>query len=136
MNVEITDNGEIILDSISHALLRGLEKCGLVAESYAKKLCPVDTGNLRNSITHQVELEDGGGSAYIGTDVEYAPYVELGTGIHAEGGGGRPTPWVYQDEKGNWHRTSGHEPQPFLKPAAADHASQYRQILEDELKDG
>ena len=134
MYVEVRDNGEIILDSISHALLRGLEKCGLVAEGYAKKLCPVDTGNLRNSITHKIELNDGGGSAYIGTNVEYAPYVELGTGINAKGG--RPTPWVYQDEKGNWHRTSGHEAQPFLKPAAAEHASQYRQILEDELKDG
>ena len=99
MYVEVRDNGEIILDSISHALLRGLEKCGLVAEGYAKKLCPVDTGNLRNSITHKIELNDGSGSAYIGTNIEYAPYVELGTGIHAEGGGGRPTPWAYQDGK-------------------------------------
>ena len=97
MYVEVRDNGEIILDSISHALLRGLEKCGLVAEGYAKKLCPVDTGNLRNSITHKIELNDGSGSAYIGTNIEYAPYVELGTGINAKGG--RPTPWVYQDGK-------------------------------------
>ena len=154
MSAEIKDNREIVFDAMSQALYRGLEKIGLVAESYAKKLCPVDTGNLRNSITHIVAL-DGNvsgditipngrmdvksgntGAVYIGTDSEYAPYVELGTGIYAKGGGGRPTPWVYQDAKGNWHYTHGNKPQPFLKPAAHDHKGQYRQILEDELKNG
>lgn len=132
MNVEITDNSKEVSGAIHAALLRGLEKIGLVAEGYAKKLCPVDTGNLRNSITHVVDEQEP--AAIIGTDNEYAAYVELGTGIYAEGGGGRPTPWVYQDAKGNWHYTRGNKAQPFLKPAAADHAIQYRKILEDELK--
>jgi hypothetical protein len=132
MNVEITDNSKEVSGAIHAALLRGLEKIGLVAEGYAKKLCPVDTGNLRNSITHVVDEQEP--TAIIGTDNEYAAYVELGTGIYAEGGGGRPTPWVYQDAKGNWHYTRGNKAQPFLKPAAADHAIQYRKILEDELK--
>ncbi len=132
MSVEITDNSKEVSAAIKAALLRGLEKCGLVAEGYAKKLCPVDTGNLRNSITHVVDEQEP--AAIIGTDNEYAAYVELGTGIYAEGGGGRPTPWVYQDAKGNWHYTHGNKAQPFLKPAAADHAIQYRKILEDELK--
>jgi len=134
MNVEITDNSKEVSAAIKAALLRGLEKVGLVAEGYAKKLCPVDTGNLRNSITHVVD--EGEPAAYIGTNNEYAPYVELGTGKYAEGGGGRPTPWVYQDAKGNWHYTRGNKAQPFLKPAAADHAGQYRDILESELKNG
>jgi len=132
MSVEITDNSKEVSAAIKAALLRGLEKCGLVAEGYAKKLCPVDAGNLRNSITHVVDEQEP--AAIIGTDNEYAAYVELGTGIYAEGGGGRPTPWVYQDAKGNWHYTRGNKAQPFLKPAAADHAIQYRKILEDELK--
>lgn len=132
MNLEITDNSKEVSGAIHAALLRGLEKIGLVAEGYAKKLCPVDTGNLRNSITHVVDEQEP--AAIIGTDNEYAAYVELGTGIYAEGGGGRPTPWVYQDAKGNWHYTRGNKAQPFLKPAAADHAIQYRKILEDELK--
>lgn len=154
MSVEIKDNREIVFENMSEALLRGLEKIGLVAEGYAKKLCPVDTGNLRNSITHKVVLDaavsgditvqngrmdvrgDGSGAVYIGTNSEYAPYVELGTGIYAKGGGGRPTPWTYQDAKGNWHMTHGNKSQPFLKPAAHDHRDQYRQILEDELKNG
>lgn len=132
MNIETHDNSKEISAEIKAALLRGLERIGLVAEGYAKKLCPVDTGNLRNSITHVVDEQEP--AAIIGTDNEYAAYVELGTGIYAEGGGGRPTPWVYQDAKGNWHYTRGNKAQPFLKPAAADHAIQYRKILEDELK--
>ena len=132
MSVEIHDNSKEVSGAIHAALLRGLEKCGLVAEGYAKKMCPVDTGNLRNSITHVVDEQEP--AAIIGTDSEYGTYVELGTGIYAEGGGGRPTPWVYQDAKGNWHYTRGNKAQPFLKPAAADHAIQYRKILEDELK--
>lgn len=134
MSVEITDNSKEVSAAIKAALLRGLEKCGLVAEGYAKKLCPVDTGNLRNSITHVVDEQEP--AAIIGTDSEYGAYVELGTGIYAEGGGGRPTPWVYQDAKGNWHYTRGNKAQPFLKPAAADHVGQYRDILESELKNG
>lgn len=134
MDVEIRNNSKAISAEIKAALLRGLEKCGLVGEGYAKKLCAVDTGNLRNSITHAVDEAEP--AAYIGTNSEYGPYVELGTGIYAEGGGGRPTPWVYQDAKGNWHYTHGNKAQPFLKPAVADHAAQYRQILGNELKNG
>ena len=134
MNIQFTDNSKEVSDNIKAALLRGLETCGLVAEGYAKKLAPVDTGNLRNSITHMVDEQEP--AAIIGTDSEYGAYVELGTGIYAEGGGGRPTPWAYQDAKGNWHYTRGNKAQPFLKPAAADHAGQYRDILESELKNG
>lgn len=134
MSIEITDNSKEVSAAIEAAILRGLEKAGLVAEGYAKKLCPVDTGNLRNSITHVVDESEP--AVIIGTDSEYGAYVELGTGIYAEGGGGRPTPWVYQDAKGNWHYTRGNKAQPFLKPALADHAQQYRDILVNELKNG
>lgn len=134
MIVEIQDHRTEVSTKIGAALLRGLEKVGLVAEGYAKKLCPVDTGNLRNSITHVVDEQEP--AAIIGTNNEYAAYVELGTGIYAEGGGGRPTPWVYQDEKGNWHYTRGNKAQPFLKPALADHTQTYKNIFEDELKNG
>lgn len=134
MSVEFIDNSEEVKSAMHDALVRALEKIGMTAEKYAKRLCPVDTGNLRNSITHVVDEQEQ--AAIIGTNNEYAAYVELGTGIHAEGGGGRPTPWVYQDAKGNWHYTRGNKAQPFLKPAAADHAGQYRDILESELKNG
>ena len=108
MSVEIHDNSREISDDIKAALLRGLETCGASAERFAKKLAPYDTGNLRNSITH--EVDEGEPAAYIGTNVEYAPYVCLGT-IHMKA-------------------------QPFLKPAVAANANTYRKIIEDELKNG
>lgn len=132
MNVQFTDNSKEVLAAMKATALRALEKCGLAAEGYAKKLCPVDTGNLRNSITHSVDEDEP--AAYVGTNSEYGPYVELGTGVHYPGG--RQEPWVYQDAKGNWHRTNGQRAQPYLKPAVADHAQTYRNIIEDEMKNG
>ena len=132
MNVTFTDHSAEVKADFEAACLRALEKCGLVAEGYAKKLCPVDTGNLRNSITH--EVKDDEKAAYIGSNSSYASYVELGTGIYYPGG--RQDPWVYQDAKGNWHLTHGQRARPYLKPAVADHASQYKGIIESELKNG
>lgn len=132
MNIEITDNSEIFKKEMQAAALRALEKCGLVGEGYAKKRCPVDTGNLRNSITHTVNESEL--AAYIGTNSEYGAYVELGTGKYYPGG--RQTPWVYQDAKGQWHLTHGQRAQPYLKPAVADHVQTYRNIIKDELKNG
>ena len=105
----------------------------------------VPTDLSGNGVTHTnfgtVALSTGGpwslkGLTFARNTATYSQRVELGTGIYAEGGGGRPTPWVYQDAKGNWHYTRGNKAQPFLKPAAADHAGQYRDILESELKNG
>lgn len=128
MEIKFTDNSKEVLTAMLEARARALESCGLVAEGYAKKATPVDTGNLRNSISHKV-TED---AVYIGTNTEYAPYVEFGTGKYYPGG--RPDSWVYQDDNGNWHRTEGSKAQPFLKPAVADHAQQYRGIIESEMK--
>lgn len=48
-------------------------------EATAKRLCPVDTGRLRASITHAIDRDSRGLVGVVGTDVDYAPYVELGT---------------------------------------------------------
>ena len=130
--VVFKDYSADVLNEFHDAVLRALERCGEQAEGYAKDLAPVDTGNLRNSISHKVDPDEP--AAYVGTDTEYAPYVEFGTGIYAEGGGGRPTPWVYQGDEGNWHWTAGNKAQPFLKPAVADHAKTYSNIIKSELE--
>ena len=127
-DVLFIDNSKQFREAFEAACKRALERCGMQAEGYAKDLVPVDTGNLRNSITHKV-AED---VVYIGTNNEYAAYVELGTGKYAEGG--RKEPWVYQDEEGRWHHTNGQRAKPYLKPAVADHKQTYRNIIEDELK--
>lgn len=101
---KFTSHKDELLEEMEGSLEVALEEIGLVAEGYAKRLCPVDTGRLRNSISHAVE----GDFAYIGTNVEYAPYVEMGT--------------VYTD------------PRPYLKPAVVDHLDEYRKIAEDALK--
>ena len=67
MKVDFTDNSKEVLAAMHEAVARALEKCGLVAEGYAKKLCPVDTGNLRNSITHTVDEQEP--AAIIGTNM-------------------------------------------------------------------
>lgn len=52
VDVEFIDNSDEVLAELQAAAERALEKCGLVAEGYAKRMCPVDTGNLRNGISH------------------------------------------------------------------------------------
>ena len=99
------DNAKQISEAIEEGIAQALESIGLAAEGYAKRACPVDTGRLRNSITHQLDLGDD--SVYIGTSVEYGPYVEMGT---------RHT-----------------KAQPFLRPAATEHGDRYRSILRKAL---
>ena len=135
MKIIFDDHSDEVLSALDAALARGLEKCGLVAEGYAKKLCnspgKFGTGAVRNSITHTV-TNSGERAAYVGTNSEYGVYVECGTGIYYPGG--RQTPWVYQDAKGDWHLTHGQRAKPFIKPAVAEHGEQYKRIIEAELK--
>ena len=138
------------------SILQALEIIGLKAESYAKMKCPVDTGLLRNSIAHAVAGEQpsigacykgtskkarsykankpdkdgeikqgtytghtpkkkGEYTVYVGTNVEYAPYVEMG---HIQAGSGKHV-----------------APQPYIKPAIVDHLDEYKQILENTLRE-
>ena len=100
--VEVQENNvEQVEAAMNKAIAKALTMIGLKAEGNAKAICPVDTGRLRNSITNAIDTEAG--AVYIGTNVEYGPYVELGT------------------SHGN--------PHPYLRPAAADHADEYRAIL-------
>lgn len=71
MAVEFHSNLGEVLKGSQEAIERAAEIIGGMAESYAKELCPVDTGNLRNSITHTTE--DEGHTVVIGSNVEYAP---------------------------------------------------------------
>ena len=131
MRITLEDHSDEVLEALESACQRALEKCGLVGEGYAKKLCPVDTGDLRKSITHTV-ADNGERAAYVGTNSEYGVYVECGTGIYYPGG--RQTPRVHQDAKGDWHLTHGQRAKPFIKPAVAEHGEQYKRIIEAELK--
>ena len=122
---------EEVLDSIDslanlEELQSALGKACAVVEASAKQKAPKDTGALARSITSKIEDTEG----IIFTPLEYAPYVEYGTGLFAEEGG-RSTPWIYKDDKGEWHRTSGQKPQPFMRPALAENREKIINILKE-----
>lgn len=104
--VKVTSHRQEAIDLKNEAVARALEKIGLVAERYAKGYAPVDTGRLRNSISHEAAPDEG--AVYIGTNVEYGIYQEFGT--------------VYQPGT------------PFLRPAVENHIDEYKEIVEQELK--
>lgn len=107
---------DVINAEFKERLAAALRNACLKVERDAKKNCPVGDGNLRQSITHEIDNEELEGA--VGTNCEYAPYVEIGTGIYSSQGNGRQTPWVYYDEKHDrFVTTRGMEPQPFLEPA-------------------
>ena len=104
MSYTYKDNTDEVLAALKSAKKRGLEAIGLTAEGHAKRITPVDTGRLRNSIAHAVEDD----AAYIGTSTSYAPFVELGArgrkGVH------------------------------MLQRAATEHTDEYKQLMEDSMK--
>ena len=120
------------LDKISQAwgVKEALGKaCALVERAAIEKAPKGDTGELRRSI--KSEVKDTTGKVY--TSLEYAPYVEFGTGLFAEKGGRKDVPWCYQDEKGVWHATKGQHPQPFMRPALNNNRDEILRLLKGGL---
>ncbi|MGM9937488.1 MAG: HK97-gp10 family putative phage morphogenesis protein [Candidatus Ornithomonoglobus sp.] len=131
------------LDGLRNKLLRlqnsetyeaALNKACRIVETAAKKNCTGlfehPTGALKASITHEIVQEGKELVGYVGTNTEYAPYQEFGTGKFAENGDGRETPWAYTDERtGETIWTAGNKPKPFLRPALADNRDKVKEAL-------
>ena len=149
--IKLTDFTPQILSALRENVAAANEAVGLAMEAHVVEGAPVGTptstaiesyhgGSLRKSITHKVI----GDTVYVGTNIKsengapYAIYVELGTGIYADGGKGRQSPWVWRDKNGDYHYTKGMKPRHFLKNAVsrADHIQEYKQIYENQLKKG
>lgn len=107
--------------------------CALVERS-AKQNAPKGTGELRRSITSKVEADADEIKGVVFSPLEYAPYIEYGTGLFAEAEGRADVPWCYQDDEGNWHSTSGQPPRPYLRPALNDNRERIKEMLKDGLK--
>lgn len=109
---------------------QGLKRASALVERAAKEKAPKGTGELRRSIKSKVEGLEG----IVYTPIEYAPYVEYGTGLYAEGGNGRKdVPWNYQDDEGEWHSTSGMEPQPYMRPALDENRTEVIRLIREAL---
>lgn len=134
MNVEVKGVDELIVKLQNMADESKIQQqiglaCALVERS-AKMKAPKDTGALRRSITSKVD----GLTGIVFTPLEYAPYVEYGTGLFAENGAGRKdVPWNYQDDKGEWHSTRGQKPQPFMRPALNENRTEIIRIIKEGL---
>lgn len=135
----VIDHSDEFKRKLQQALEIAMEGVGAQLEGEAKDELEndprrVDTGHLRNSITHRVETDGNEISAIIGTNVSYAVYVHEGTGKHKVGGGGRSDPWIYKDDKGKWHVTAGMKPNRFLRNAVERNKDQSIKYIEDEVK--
>lgn len=138
---EVISDFEALEDIDMTQLLR---QAGVLVQDEAKRNVPAKSGTLRNSITHYL-LDDK--TVVVGSNLNYAPYVEYGTGKFAKNGNGRQGYWVYVEGYTNpgepnhtvytydeairiyWGLvnqgipqeriwiTSGQHPQPFLEPA-------------------
>lgn len=137
INIEFLNVNSILdaLDDIgdSPEVRNALGRACAVVERSAKQKAPKDTGALRRSITSKVEVEGNEIVGTVYTPLEYAPYVEYGTGLFAEEGGRKDVPWCYQDDKGDWHTTSGQKPQPFMRPALNENREEIIRIVKEAL---
>ena len=127
IEVKITDNSRDFIEALPKAIQRGLWAIGATAEGHAKENCPVDTGRLRNSITFITSTKRSSGTApakpsdyaakgavtennevYIGTNVEYAPFVE----------------------EGSRRNRATH----FLRDACTNHGDEYKKLMRESLE--
>lgn len=104
MSVKFTSYRKEVEAAVKQAITAALEVVGGTAERHVKEITPVDTGRLRNSITHAPVSSD---TEMVGTGVEYSVYVEFGTSKMAA--------------------------QPYLRPGVESHASEYADIIKSML---
>lgn len=114
------------------ALKRGIHQAAMKVQGDAKALAPVgETGRLRNSIKADVKEESGRVVGIVSTNLEYAPYVEFGTG---QRGDASPSPPKYDGPLSYRQDWKGMPAQPFLFPAADQNREKVSEIVAEELK--
>lgn len=144
-DIKFTDNTPRLLEALDSWAERVLTLWGMTVQDYAQLLVPTGTadstgiegyvgGALKQSLTYALDLAKK--IVTIGSNLFYSVYVELGTGIFAEKGNGRKTPWVWKDFNGKWHFTRGmraaNEGKGFLSPAVEEHIDELREIAVEE----
>ena len=117
IEISLTDNSDLIKEALEDQVEQALIAVGITAENNAKgeitravydtpeSKSYIRTGRLRNSLTHSVEMNEK--AVYIGSAVEYAAYVELGT--------------------------SRMRARPYLRPAVANYTDEYKNLIKQAL---
>ena len=117
IEISLTDNSDLIKDALEDQVEQALTAVGITAENNAKREITravydtpespsyVRTGRLRNSLTHSVAMNEK--AVYVGSAVEYAAYVELGT--------------------------SRMRARPYLRPAVENYTDEYKNLIKQAL---
>lgn len=119
--------------------------CELMRRTAAQRLTEqgaVDTGNLRNSVEtvsseFVVRRSDTVVEMGIQTGVEYAKYIEYGTGPLGDPAvqhTSRMT-WAYYDEEGELRIGKSQPPRPFMRPALYENKKAIGAIIAGTIKE-
>lgn len=161
-DVEFIDNSEQVLNALKGATEAAARIIGGQIRNYARQGLDGAKGPkggrwpteeitaLKQSIAVEVEDESTGPVLSVGSQMEIAPYIELGTGKEY-----RPSPewlqyhgndkhsvggldyWIYYDElTGETKIGLPMAPTPYLRPAFLDHVDEYKDIVRQEMERG
>lgn len=136
IKINVTDHSPEVLAALDTVMDKACEDAGMNAERFAvmhingyydSKNTAVDTGHLKRNIKYKTEKDGDIWKVYVGTNVEYAYYVEMGTGDMGTGTGRK---WTYYDaSRGIFRKTSGFRPRPFIRPAIEQHTRFYSELF-------
>ena len=118
------------LNSINDALISGVSKAAMLVQGSAKNKSPVDSGALRQSIrADKAKVQGENVTATVSTNLEYAPYVEFGTG--SRGQSTNTNTEVEVSYRSDWR---GNKAQPFLWPALRENRNNSIKIIREEVR--
>lgn len=98
-------HGEKVKQEVGQRCFQAMSKACLLVLADAKRYCPVDTGRLRASLAHEIEMSKDGVTGRVGTNVKYGVYVEYGTS------------------------NPNYPKQPYLRPALEKNKGKIKQLL-------
>ena len=134
-------------NKIANVYLRpAMNKATTLVHGQAKELAPVDKGDLAGSIHMEVKETGGTIVGRVYTNLEYAAYVEFGTGVTGNGTypyeveglslSYRDKGWAYFDEdEGEWIYTKGQVAQPYMYPALHNHEKTIKRLLNEAVRE-
>lgn len=136
------------IENIKPQMEKAVRQQTLFVQGNAKELCPAKTGILRMSIRTGMAIKDQGSTieGIVYTNLDYAPYVEFGTGpVGAQNHEGispdidpvySQTGWTYYDSVNErFVRTKGQPAQPFMYPALKNNEKKIKRNLKVAFKE-